>query len=71
MTYKLEYFIEKIESPVIAAFPDGEKEFSSGKELADSAFEKYYLVDTISVKDNKICINFYENKKVNIINWIG
>lgn len=71
MTYRLELFIEKIASPVICVFDDKEVEYIDGAALARETFDKYWLVDSISVRGDKIVLVMRENTKINNIEWIG
>lgn len=71
MTYKLEAFIEKIESPVICVFDGKEVEYADGKELAGHVFDRYWLVDGINVNDGKVLLKMKENKNTNSVDWIG
>ena len=71
MTYRLESFIEKITAPVICVFGDKEAEYVDGKELSEQAFDKYWLVESISVRDDKVVLVMKENIARNNIEWIG
>lgn len=45
MTYKLEPGLGRIMSPILLRFPDGaKKEYKSGKELCEMAFDRNYRV---------------------------
>ena len=56
MVYKLERFVERITSPVVVAFGDNEVEYADGRTLSEQNFEKYWLVDSISVRNSKIVL---------------
>ncbi len=71
MSYRLESFIEKIKSPVVCVFGDKETEYANGTVLAEQSFEKYWLVESITVRDNKVVLTMKENSRVNSIEWIG
>lgn len=71
MTYRLESFIEKITAPVICVLGDTKMEYANGRELSGQAFDKYWLVDSISVRDKKIVLVMKENTATNNIEWIG
>lgn len=71
MTYKLESFVEKIESKVVCVFGDEEVEYSDGRTLSEQNFDKYWLVDSISVRNDKIVLVMKENKNINNAEWIG
>lgn len=66
MTYKLEGFIEKITSPVVCIFGDTEAEYANGKVLYEQVFDRYWLVDEIMVKNEKIVLRMIENNQINI-----
>lgn len=55
-SYRLEPFIEKVASPVICVFGDEEVEHADGAALAQETFDKYWLVDSISVMGDKIVL---------------
>lgn len=65
MIYRLEPFIEKIASPLICVFGDHEVEYTDGVALAQETFDKYWLVDSISVRGDKIVLVIRENDFVN------
>lgn len=71
MTYKLESFVAKIESKVVCVFDDKEVEYANGRTLSEQSFDKYWLVDSISVRDGKIVLMMKENKNINKVEWIG
>ena len=71
MVYKLERFVERITSPVVVAFGDNEVEYADGRTLSEQNFEKYWLVDSISVRNSKIVLVMKENKNINNVEWIG
>lgn len=71
MTYKLEAFIEKIKSPIVCIFGDKEVEYADGRELSKEYFDKYWLVESIIAKGDKIILAMRVNEQVNSIDWIG
>ena len=71
MTYQLEGFIAKINSPVICVFGEQEAEYANGAELSEKSFDKYWLVDSISIRDGKIVLVMKENQNINNVEWIG
>jgi hypothetical protein len=71
MVYKSESFVERITSPVVVAFVDKEVEYADGRTLSEQKFDKYWLVDSISVWDSKIILVMKENRNINNVEWIG
>lgn len=73
MTYKLNPEVKKITSPITIKFDgsDSVLNFANGVALAEADFDKNYLIDSISAKDNSIEITIRENDMVNVVNWIG
>ena len=73
MTYKLNPEVKKITSPIKITFDgsDSVLNFANGAALADADFEKNYLIDSVSAKDNLIEITLRENDMVNVVNWVG
>lgn len=74
MTYKINPIVEKIQAPIIlriGASAPLERRFSSGGELANTTFDKKYLIDSISAKDDAIVIAVTESKTTIPTNWIG
>ena len=71
MTYKLESYIEKIESPVVCDFDGTVVEYADGRDLANHVFDRYWLVDSINVIDGKVLLRMKENKNTNSVDWIG
>lgn len=65
MTYKLESFIEKIESPIVCVFGNNEVEYDDGSVLSAQTFDRFYLVDSIFFRDDKIVLVMKENDKIN------
>ena len=71
MTYKLNPALNKIQSPVVLIFPEGnQQQYSSGAAAADMAFDKKYLIASMKAVDSNIEIRL-EEPSVNEINWIG
>lgn len=71
MTYKIDQFVAKITSHLLLSYDGYEKIFENGKQLADADFDKYYLIDSISIKDDMIAIKLKENDRINNTNWCG
>ena len=72
MTYKLNPELRKIRSPVTLIFPDGmEKNFESGREIANAVFDKHYLIDEIKADGNVIKLKLMEQARAAVVNWNG
>lgn len=71
MVYKLESFVESIASPVVVVLGDKEVEYVDGRTLSEQNFDKYWLVDSISVMDGKIVLVMKEHKNIYNVEWIG
>ena len=71
MTYKLNPQLRLIKAPVILVVDGVERMYSSGEELTRLEFEKYYVVNSISARGNKVVIMLKENDRIFNINWIG
>ena len=56
MTYKLNPELRKIQSPVVLVIDGTETEYPSGEALTELVFEKRYLLERMSARDNKIVI---------------
>ena len=71
MTYKLNPQLRLIKAPVILVVEGVERMYSSGEELTRLEFEKYYVVNSISARGNKVIITLKENDRTFNINWVG
>ena len=75
MTYKLNPEVSKIKSPVILQIENGEssanKIYADGTELANTVFEKHYVVVSLVAQKSSILLTVRENRTVNNTNWIG
>ncbi len=60
MTYKLNSELKKIKSPIVLLLCDQELRFNNGTELAEKEFNKPYIIDTITAKDNVVFITVLE-----------
>lgn len=69
MTYKLDPSVSKITSPVLLIYDGCEKVFENGKQLADAVFDKNYLIDSISIKNNMIAVTLKGNDCLNEVKW--
>ncbi len=71
MMYKLNPQLELIKAPVILVVEGVEKPYSSGEELTTLTFDKNYIIDSISARDDKVVVTLKENDRQFNINWIG
>ena len=71
MTYKLEPGLSRIMSPITLLFPTGlKKEYQSGKEVCEMAFDRNYRVTEIWAAGDRIEIKL-EPMTTPMINPIG
>lgn len=71
MSYLLEDFVTRIESPVVCRF-DGQKiRCGNGEELARFKFEKPYLLVSINVGRDAVILELMENTRMNETAWAG
>lgn len=70
MKYKIDQFVSKITAPIEVLFEDKRLEFADGYELADCEFEKPYIIQAISSKNNKVVIVITENNRINDVRQI-
>ena len=71
MTYKVEQFVAKIESPVVAVIEDKQMEFVDGKALAETAFSKLFRIESLTARGSKVYVKLVENDRLNDTNWTG
>lgn len=71
MTYKLNQIVEKINAPIILKTDSNEQLFEDGTALANAEFDKYYVIESISVNDDRIVVVVKENKLLNDTTWCG
>lgn len=71
MTYKLNPEIQKINSPIVLAFPDGTKQQrESGKAAADAVFDHKYVISTMHAVNDFIELKLVEQEAPKM-NWSG
>ena len=71
MTFRLDAFVAKIQSPIIFVADGVESSFESGKDLAIYDFSKRHTVKSLYTKDGKIVIEA-EEMKINVpFNYAG
>lgn len=71
MTYKLSPQLRLIKAPVILVVDGVEKSYGSGEALTTLTFEKNYIIDSISAREDKVVVALKENDRQFNINWIG
>ncbi len=71
MTYRLEPWIEKIQSAIMMTLPDGtQKRYISGSVAAADVFDKHYVVKNIVAISGEILIQLEEVDVPSTV-WIG
>lgn len=71
MTYKLNPQLKLIKALVILVIEGQESCYGSGEELTTLTFDKNYIIDSISARDDKVVVALKENDRQFNINWIG
>lgn len=71
MTYTLEAFIEKIDSPVIVEYKGNETVFQSGKAAADSNWQEKMRIVSIIPRGNAIVLKMEQVDPMPKITWVG
>lgn len=71
MTYKIEQFVVKIKSPVVAVIEDKQLEFADGIALAATSFSKLFRIESLTARGNKVFVKLIENDCLNDTNWTG
>ncbi|ADU24291.1 hypothetical protein Rumal_3867 (plasmid) [Ruminococcus albus 7 = DSM 20455] len=71
MTYRVERFVAKIESPVVAVIEDKQMEFADGKALAETTFSKLFCIESLAARGSKVFVKLVENDRLNDMNWTG
>lgn len=69
MTYKLNPNLAKIESPVILIIDGIEHRCENGEAVTKLTFERNYLVDKITARDNLVVITLKLNGNINTVYW--
>ena len=71
MTYKLNPSLEKIQSPILLIFPDGERrEYKDGAAVVEDVFDKMLLIETVRAVGNTVEIKLTE-PQIKASTWIG
>jgi len=71
MTYRVEQFVAKIESPVVAKIGDHSIIFHNGDELASASFCEPLKIHSIYAENDRIIIELVKNDRLNDTYWIG
>lgn len=71
MTFRLEGFVKKLNSPVIISIDGIEHEYENGLAAYEQSFDKYYVVGNVFARNDKIYVELTENNEVNKINCCG
>ena len=71
MTYKLNHILEVIKTPVILMIDGKGKRYSNGKELVEQTFEKNYLIESITARENTVVVTLKKNDMILDQTWIG
>ncbi len=69
MSYRIDYFVEKIISPVVLQTENDRKEYENGEMLYKESFSEPYLVERISVENGSIVLYAVKNVEYNETNW--
>ena len=60
MTYKIEWIIQLVLSPVKLVFPDGTRiEYDSGAAVSESVFENRYLIKNMKAVNNVLEVELF------------
>lgn len=70
MIYRIDQFVTKIKAPIVCKVDGEELLFENGEKLATHVFEKYYLIDSVEIKDGKAILTLSERVSPSI-NSIG
>ncbi len=66
MTYIIDQYVKKIKAPIICKFDGQEVSFENGEKLAERVFNKFCLIDSVQIKDEKAVLIMTERKKSSI-----
>lgn len=71
MTYYLNPDVEKIKSPILLVFPDGEiKSFNDGEELRKEIFDVKYNITSVEAVNSQVILSVKEQEPPDV-NWCG
>ena len=71
MTYRVEQWVKKISSPIVAEYYQKILNFDNGKQLAEYTFDHSVTITNVMAKDKSIYIMVLDNDRVNDTNWVG
>lgn len=71
MTFKLEGFVKKLGSPVVLLIDGIEQEYENGLSAYEQSFDKYYIVNSVFTKNDKLYVELVEKDDVNMTNCCG
>ena len=71
MSYVLEEFVARIESPVICRVEGRESKYRNGEDLARTRFDRPYFVSAITAGTDAVILELMENTRVNETAWAG
>lgn len=71
MTFRLEGFVKKLNSPVIVSIDGIEQEYESGAVLAIEEFTKRYEIRSLSARSDKFVLELAEEIHNAPFNYIG
>ena len=70
LTYKIDQFVKKIHAPITCRYEGQEWKFENGEELADHAFDKRYLIDSLEIDESRAVLQLSEATQ-QAMNWTG
>ena len=71
MTFKLNPQLRLIKAPVILVVDGDEYRYPDGEAVAALDFDKRYVIDHISARDNAVVVVLKINDRVNDMTWVG
>lgn len=71
MTYKTNSAVAKITCPVITVIDGKETRYENSQALVDDIFEKNYVIESMSARNDEIVIFLSEKQIIFGIGWIG
>lgn len=71
MTFKLNPQLRLIVAPVVLVVDGEEQIYPDGESLVALEFDRRYVIDSISARDNDVVVTLMINDHVNDITWIG
>lgn len=71
MNYRLNPELIKIQSPVILVINGNEEIYRDGRTLTELTFDKNYIIEKITARDDFVVIALKQNEMINNITWSG